>query len=258
MTLLLPTCERVTDLLTAYEEGVLGPFDWFGLRLHLAVCPPCRAFLEAFERTPALLRSALDGGPTAAGAESALAGALAALQAGRLPRGPRHHPAPEDWAALAPGGDGLLALLLRVHLGHCEACREAHGPEPGFAPDGDPLGGALRAQLPPEAQWRWHRWGLGGGRAASLCADATTGATLSLAVLPGGRTTPRHDHPGAERAVILCGGLQDGPAHLRAGDWITHGPGELHGPTADPGGECWALIALERPVRFLGWRAVFN
>jgi anti-sigma factor ChrR (cupin superfamily) len=39
---------------------------------------------------------------------------------------------------------------------------------------------------------------------------------------------------------------------------MTHGPGHQHGPAADPGGECWALIALERPVRFMGWRGALR
>ena len=31
MTVLVPTCERVTALLTDYDEGSLGPLDWLGL-----------------------------------------------------------------------------------------------------------------------------------------------------------------------------------------------------------------------------------
>jgi len=84
--------------------------------------------------------------------------------------------------------------------------------------------------------------------------DVATGASLSLACLPGGRSTPVHNHLGLECIQILCGALQDGPAHLRVGDWIAHQPGHLHGPKADSGGECWALISLERPVQFEGWR----
>ena len=30
MTFLIPSCERVTSLLTAYEERALGPLDWLG------------------------------------------------------------------------------------------------------------------------------------------------------------------------------------------------------------------------------------
>lgn len=256
MTFLMPTCEQAVALLTAYEDGALGPFDWLGLRLHLALCPPCRIYLGDFERMPALLQQAWDAQPTAAGptpAEQALAGALAALREGRIPRGPQHHPEPGAWAALGTGGDPLQALLLRVHLGHCESCRDARGGEQAILPSEDPLQ-ALRPHLPPESQWRWIRHGLNGGKAAIVQRDPATGASLNLACLPGGHRTPIHNHRGQECALVLCGALQDGPAHLRAGDWITHDPGTLHGPSADPGGECWALIALERPVQFTGWR----
>jgi len=259
MTFLVPTCERVTSLLTAYEEGALGPWDWLGMKLHLALCPPCQTFLAAFDRTPALLRRAWDDEPTPV-AEHALSGALAALREGRLPRGPQHHPESEAWAALEPGGDPLLAILLRVHLGQCETCRTTHGSDLAISTAEDPLE-SLRPHLPPETHWRWTHRGLGGGRVALIQKDAATGAALHLACLPGGRRTPVHGHEGLECALVLCGALQDGPAHLHAGDWIAHQAGHLHGPTADPGGECWALVSLERPVKFTGWRGalgIFN
>ena len=261
MTILIPSCQRITTLLTAYDEGALGPFDWLGLKLHLALCPPCQALLDSFERMPALLRKVLDGGPSSATgqrpAEQALAGALAALREGRVPTGPQHHPEPDAWGALEPGGDALTALLLRVHLGHCESCRQTRGTEQAIPPAAGPLE-ALRPYLPPDSQWRWIRRGLGGARAAILREDARTGASLNLVCLPGGRRSPMHSHNGWECALVLCGALQDGPAHLRVGDWIAHGTGHQHSPTADPGGECWALIALQRPVRFTGWRGVLG
>jgi putative transcriptional regulator len=257
MTVLIPTCEHVISLLTDYEDRALGPLDWLGVRLHLALCPPCQTVLEAFERTPVLLRRALDEAGATSAAESALAGALAALREGRVPRGPQHHPEPEAWAALDPGGDPLRAVLLRLHLGHCEACRNSRGGHQAIPPAEDPLE-ALRSHLPPEAQWHWIRHGLGGGRVAVIQQDTATGASLNLACLPGGRSTPVHTHEGLECALILSGALQDGPAHLHAGDWIAHDPGHLHGPTADPGGECWALISLDRPIRFMGWRGALG
>jgi putative transcriptional regulator len=93
---------------------------------------------------------------------------------------------------------------------------------------------------------------------ARLAKDPATGATLSLARLPGGRTMPLHRHGGPEMSLILCGSLQDGPARLGPGDWIAHGPDHQHGPTAGRGGECWALIRLEGGVRFAGWRSLLG
>lgn len=254
MTLMMPTCAQVTALLTDYEEGALRPLEWLGLKIHLGLCPPCRTFLDSFLRAQALLRRTGEDDAHPA-AEQALAAALTALREGRAPRGPQHHPDAEEWAALAPGGDAFLALLLRAHLGHCEACRDHHGERLAIAPGSDPVA-SLKPHLPPETQWRWLRHGLGGGSAALLQTNPASGASLSLACLPGGRSTPVHDHLGFEGVLILAGGLQDGPAHLRAGDWISHGPGHRHGPTADPGETCWALIVQARPVRFTGWRGL--
>jgi putative transcriptional regulator len=262
MTVLIPSCERVTTLLTAYEEGALGPFDWLGLKLHLILCPPCQTFLESFERTPALLRRALDHEPQPlaepAPAEHALAAALATLREGRVPRGPQHHPEPEAWD-VAPGGDSLLSLLLRVHLGHCEACRVAQGPD--WAPivlDPEAPPESLSSVLPSDAPWKWHRWGLGGAQLAQVGRTPAGGTLLYLAKLPGGRQAPSHEHQGLECSVILSGRLQDGPAHLSPGDWISHGAGQWHSPVADPGEACWSLVHLDKPVRFLGWRRIFN
>lgn len=256
MTILIPSCERVTALLTEYEEGALGPLDWLGVKLHLTLCPPCQALLRAFEQVPILLRRFQDPPDDAApppSAEQALGAVLAALREGRVPTGPQHHPESEAWRALEPGGDPFLSLLLRLHLGHCQACREVRGEGLAIRPGGHPLD-TLRPHLPPESQWRWARRGLGGGRVAVVHRDARTGASLNLACLPGGRSVPVHDHDGLECALLLRGSLQDGPAHLRPGDWMSHRPGHQHGPKADPGDECWALVALERPVRFTGWR----
>ena len=256
MTLLLPTCERVTALLTEYEEGALGPFDWLGMKLHLALCPPCQEFLDSFDRTPVLLRRVWDDRPTPV-AEHALTGALAALREGRLPRGPQHHPEAEAWVALAVDGDPLLALLLRVHLGYCEACRTEHGETQAISLGKDPVA-ALAPHLPNGFRWSWSKLGLGGSQVARLLRAEDAGGAVSLAKLQGGRRVPRHDHLGPEVSLLLCGGLQDGPAHLTPGDWIAHDPGHLHAPLADPGGECLALVFLEGGIRFQGWRSLFG
>ena len=260
MTLLMPTCAEVVGLLTEYEEGALGPLGWLGLKLHLSLCPPCRAFLDSFERTPDLLRK-LWPEPPAPAAERALGGALAALRQGRIPRGPVHHPENEAWSALEPGGDPFKALLLRVHLGHCDSCRSQHPAGeaiPATGPSGGDTLGLLRPHLPPENHWRWTRRGLGGAHVAQLLRDPATGATLNLARMPGGMSMPLHGHGGSELSLVLSGTLQDGPAHLGPGDWLTCGAGQQHGPTAGPGAECWALLRIEGGIRFTGWRRVLG
>lgn len=257
MTLLMPTCAEAVALLTDYEEGGLRPLEWFGLKLHLGLCPPCRAFLASLRRTPSLVQHLCAGEPAAAEpAERALSGVLAALRAGRPLRGPQHHPGEEAWDALGPGGDPLAALLLRIHLGQCAPCRERRGPEQALSLRGDAVA-ALRPFLAPERDWRWARLGLGGARVARVLENPATGASLSLARLPGGRRMPRHIHGGAELSLILEGGLQDGPAHLRPGDWSAQEAGSCHSPSADADG-CFALVRVEGGLRFSGWRRLLG
>lgn len=255
----IPTCEQVTALLTDLDEGALGPLAWTGVRVHLGLCPPCRAFLASLRRTPSLLRGLLSEDlDVVPAAEQALAGALGTLRQGRLPRGPQLHPEAGEWSALGPDGDPLTALLLRVHLGWCGACRAQHPSDAALEPGGGPLPASLRALLPPETQWRWMRRGLRGGQAARILKDPFSGATLHLVRLPGGRTFPAHRHLGPETTVLLAGGLQDGPAHLHPGDWIAYGPNTRHAPAADPGGECWALVCLKGRIQFSGWRRILT
>jgi putative transcriptional regulator len=160
---------------------------------------------------------------------------------------------------VAAGGDAFLTLLLRVHLGHCEACRQTQDTslEPIVLALGTPPE-ALASFLPAEAPLRWLRWGMGGAHLAQVGQAPASGTLLYLAKLPAGRQAPSHEHRGQECSVILSGRLQDGPAHLYPGDWIRHGVGQWHSPVADPGEACWSLVHLDKPVRFLGWRRIFN
>lgn len=251
----LPTCEQVTALLTDLDEGALGPLAWAGVRLHLGLCPPCQAFLRSLRLTRVVAREQLhDESTPGPAAERALSGALALLRQGRLPAGPSHHPAPEAWQTLAVHPDSPAGLLLRAHLGWCGACRARQGADLALEADGAPVPRSLRALLPPEDQWRWVRRGLGGARIARVGLDAATGTSLNLVQMHGAGQVPTHRHLGVETTLVLAGGLQDGPADLRAGDWISHAAGTCHGPETLPGEACWALVVLEGPIQFTGWR----
>lgn len=251
----VPTCQQVTALLTDLDEGALGPLAWAGVRLHLGLCPPCQAFLRSLRRARVIARECFvdEPGPRPV-ADRALSGALALLRQGRLPAGPNHHPAPEAWQILATHPDAPAALLLRAHLGWCGVCRAGQGADLALEADGMPVPRSLRALLPPEDQWHWVRRGLGGVRIARVGTDAATGASLNLVQMHGSGLVPAHRHLGVETTLVLAGGLQDGPADLRAGDWISHAAGTCHGPATLPGEACWALVLLEGPLQFTGWR----
>jgi anti-sigma factor RsiW len=45
------TCKTATALHTAAEQGGLSGFDRLRYRLHMAVCPPCRAYARGLEQT---------------------------------------------------------------------------------------------------------------------------------------------------------------------------------------------------------------
>jgi len=43
---MMPTCHDVTEIASDYLEGRLSFTDWATLKLHLALCPPCRHYVE--------------------------------------------------------------------------------------------------------------------------------------------------------------------------------------------------------------------
>ena len=55
ITILL-TCREVTEHATDYMEGALPARRRLAVRLHLALCRMCRAYLTQLQRTAALLR----------------------------------------------------------------------------------------------------------------------------------------------------------------------------------------------------------
>lgn len=255
MTALLLTCRDVTGLLTELEEGSLS----FGLRLrlktHLALCPPCRAFLASLQALPKALSGLTLREPVAQETlEDLLQGALGRIQA-KEGLQPSFHPAGALWAQADQ--DPTLGLLLGAHLGRCESCRSARGSATPFQPvAGDPLGTALRARLDPEARWTWHSLGLRGSRVAEVLRNGNR--ALHLLVLPEGVRFPEHHHAAAEVALVLEGRTFDGPDLVGSGDVRAYTPGQAHAPVGAGPGECLVLIWSEGPPRFRGWRRLLG
>jgi putative transcriptional regulator len=255
VTALLLTCRDVTGLLTEYQEGALRLDLRVRLRAHLALCPPCRAFLASLQALPRTLARLVAEDPLPpVGLEGLLQGALGRI---RTSEGlaPTAHPPEEIWARA--GQDPTLALLLGAHLGRCATCRDAR---PRFTPfegtPGDPLGPALRARLEPEARWTWHRLGLRGSRVAEVLRQG--GQALYLLTLPEGVQFPEHDHGGPEVALVLEGRFSDGPEVLASGDVRVHAPGQAHAPVGAGPGDCLLLAHMEGGPRFRGWRRLLG
>lgn len=50
-------CVDLVELLTDYLEGVLPPDEEAAVEAHLALCPPCRVYLDQMRATIAVLGS---------------------------------------------------------------------------------------------------------------------------------------------------------------------------------------------------------
>ncbi|HJV23466.1 MAG TPA: zf-HC2 domain-containing protein [Holophagaceae bacterium] len=255
MTALLLTCRDVTALLSEFQEGSLRLDLRLRMKAHLALCPPCRAFLASLRALPGMVARLTAAEPIEpAGLESLLQGALGRIQA-REGRQPAHHPPEALWRQAEQ--DPSLGLLLGAHLGRCEGCRAAHGSLTPFQPAaGDALGAALRARLDPESRWTWHRLGLGGSRVAEVLRLGNH--SLQLLVLPEGVRFPDHRHAAPEVALVLEGRTFDGPDVVGSGDLRVYGPGQAHAPVGAGPGDCLVLIRTEGPPRFTGWRRLLG
>ena len=260
------TCAWTTDLMTDYLEGALPLHRLLGFKLHLRICPRCRAFLASLSGLPGLVRQAFTDPGTGAAEAGAGAGALskvlARIAAGEA-KSPVLHPPQAVCEAFGSGEvDASLRMLLEVHLDRCATCRQAHPehvPAPALAASGPPLPARLRDQVLPEAQWKWVRHGLRGARVAEIFRDPASQASLWLSYLPAGARFPDHRHSGQEAALILNGWIQDGPYLAGPGDFIQHEGGSEHGPEAEGDDGCW-LRARTGPegLRFSGWRRLFG
>lgn len=48
---LMLTCKEITELVTAFAEGQLGLMDRVRFRLHISMCPNCRAYVRQLRIT---------------------------------------------------------------------------------------------------------------------------------------------------------------------------------------------------------------
>jgi predicted ChrR family anti-sigma factor len=202
------------------------------------------------------------------------------------------HPPEELLVAVVSGQADLPhRILVEGHLDACAACRataaELSAPggallaslaaerppdrlwerlrtriaalPPGPGPDdpllaGLPLPAGVRRELPPLPAIPWRRLPARGARLAVLLRDHFTGSALILGHMPARRFFPRHLHLGPEDALVLAGGYADPFGTFEAGAYASYAPGTEHRPFTEPDEECWLLLRLERPNRFLGWR----
>ena len=49
------TCQKLTELVTDFEEGTLSFTDRLQVRMHLMMCPHCRAYVDQLRLTTSLL-----------------------------------------------------------------------------------------------------------------------------------------------------------------------------------------------------------
>ena len=83
--------------------------------------------------------------------------------------------------------------------------------------------------------------------------DIDGAAEFSLYHIAEGGRIPKHNHSGTEMTLVLQGGFSDESGSYHAGDFVTREAGDIHAPTALPGGDCICLAVLESPLRFTRW-----
>jgi anti-sigma factor ChrR (cupin superfamily) len=241
----LPSCQELSRLMTDYLDGQLPLQKSIGVRLHLGLCPPCQAFAESFRALPALFRRALgQDEPPLGSAHAALEAALARASQPREPRLGPFCELPESLRTQLDSGraDRPLRTMAEVHRILLEEGPVAAAPH---------LPASLLAAFPPLSAWRWTSPGPGGVRFARLLEEGPS--TLYVVRLGSEKTAPAHTHRGPEQALLLQGGLEDGPHYFGPGAWSLQAPGSGHAPHATAQG-CWALVRVEVGVDFLGWR----
>ncbi|MHA7898572.1 MAG: ChrR family anti-sigma-E factor [Henriciella sp.] len=82
--------------------------------------------------------------------------------------------------------------------------------------------------------------------------DAGSDAEVELYRIEPGCTVPRHSHSGSEFTLVVSGGFSDESGSFGPGDISLKGPEDVHQPTGDMDGVCFALAVREGGLRFTG------
>jgi putative transcriptional regulator len=210
---------------------------------------------------------------------------------------PTKHPAGELLLEYATGAADLpLRILISAHATWCGTCRadierlrapgagyirgldDSIGPsralwrrlQAAIAQDaparnhdaalrhlGIPLPSPAWAELGSRRALRWRSLFVRGIQWAHVASDEGSGASLYAVRTGKARALPEHLHTSREFNLVLQGGYADARGDYDVGDFVSYEAGSRHRPAMDPAEGCVALIRLEVPNRFLGWRGWF-
>lgn len=89
-----------------------------------------------------------------------------------------------------------------------------------------------------------------------LVLDVDSEADVELYRIEPRKTVPRHSHDGSEFTLVVSGGFTDESGQYGPGDMCLKGPENVHQPTADADGVCYALSMREGGLKFTGMMGV--
>ncbi len=199
------------ETLLRYAAGTLAAGPAIVIAAHLTVCPLCRNRLKAFE---ALGGAVLDETQPTALTPTALATALARIDAEAMPAMVRRHAGPPPAPVTRDG------LRLPDALAGCDI-----------------------------GAWRWFGPGV---RMSRIGVPHEPDAGVMLLKVRPGRKLPEHGHSGIEFTYVVAGSFSDSLGRFGPGDLAEVGDDVEHQPVVDSDGECICLVALEGRMRLSG------
>ncbi len=200
------------DLLVAYAAGELDEAWSLLIATHTALCPACRARVDAAEAMGAALIDDVAPNELPEMADDALERALeyAGVQ----------DPVPAVRTLQAAGAAPVLPQPLRDYAG------------------GDV--GSLE----------WRR--LGSSAYHIPLVTKRGAPTARLLKIPAGSAVPEHGHNGLELTMVLAGSFVDDGVRFARGDVETADVDVEHQPVAEADADCICLAVTDGPLRFRG------